>query len=153
MQPQSSTKAVDCLNDLIEVCENGAAGYARAGEILKEDRQLTSLFSKYGSERSSFADRLKSEVEHLGGKPKDSGTIAGAAHRAWFDVKTTFSSNDRKAVINEVERGEDHALEAYREASKQPLIGTARMLVQDQLTRVADAHDKIRGLKHEYERA
>jgi len=34
-----------------------------------------------------------------------SGT--GAIHRAWIDVKATFSGHDRKSVLAECERGED----------------------------------------------
>ena len=39
----------------------------------------------------------------------DSGSVAGALHRGWVDVKSMVTGKDEEAVLNEAERGEDHA--------------------------------------------
>src|SRR3546814_13829405 len=62
-------------------------------------------------------------------------SVAGDLHRRWVDVKSMFTGKDEEAVVNEAERGEDHALKAYKEAmekiSKHNLVGI-RDLVERQ---------------------
>lgn len=146
------TQSIDALNDLVRVCEDGCAGYRKAAE-LTSDPVLQSTFARYGTERGKFANQLRGEVRRLGGTPVDGGTLAGAAHRAWFDVKTTFASDDAEAVVNECERGEDHAIEAYKSALKQPLAPSARDIVQAQCSEVQQAHNRMHELQVAYDRA
>jgi uncharacterized protein (TIGR02284 family) len=42
-------------------------------------------------------------------------SFKGDAHRAWMDIKSTFTSNDEEAILSEVIRGEKAASEAYTE--------------------------------------
>lgn len=145
-------ESIDQLNHLAKLCEDGSAGYRKAAD-LTSDPVLKSTFIRYGAERDQFADQLRSEVRRLGGKAADSGTFAGSAHRAWFDVKSAFSSDDDKAVVNECERGEDHAIAAYKKALDQPLAPSARQLIVAQCNEVQHAHDRMHELQVAYNRS
>ncbi len=101
----------------------------------------------YARQRAEFATALQSEVARLGVKPEKDGSIAGAIHRGWINLKTALTSNDDQAVINECERGEDSAVEAYQEAMKADLAPQVQALVSKQYQSVKAAHDKIRDLR------
>src|SRR6202000_978489 len=62
------------------------------------------------------AAELQAEVRKLGGDPETSTSVSGDLHRRWVDVKALFTGKGEEAVLNEAERGEDHAKKAYREA-------------------------------------
>ncbi len=54
------------------------------------------------------------------------------------------------AVLEEVERGEDHAKAAYKKALKADLPSATRSLVQKQYEGVVRNHDRIRDLRNAY---
>src|SRR5436305_26090 len=124
-------RVISTLNDLIETCKDGEAGYHWAADGV-EDAELKSLFNRYAQQRAQFASELRSEVRHLGGDPEDSGSTGGALHRGWINVKSAVTGKDREAIISECERGEDAAVESYEEALKESLPGEAQMLVDRQ---------------------
>ncbi|MNN18565.1 hypothetical protein D3C81_1317770 [compost metagenome] len=64
------------------------------------------------------------------------------------------TGKDEEAVLNEVERGEDHALKAYKEA-REKLVKLGRsvsdssyMLVEKQLQGVQRNHDQVKALRN-----
>lgn len=140
-------KAISVLNELIETCKDGAKGFAEAAEKASST-ELKTLFAKYSAQRSSFAADLDGQVMSLRGKPAESGHMAAAAHRGWIDLKTAFTGNDDKALLNECERGEDYAKKAYTDALKEDLPSDARAIVQRQAGEVKSAHDRVRDLRN-----
>ncbi|MCY1436345.1 hypothetical protein D9M71_524650 [compost metagenome] len=64
------------------------------------------------------------------------------------------TGKDEEAVLNEVERGEDHALKAYKEA-REKLVKLGRTasdmtysLVEKQLQGVQRNHDQVKALRN-----
>lgn len=143
----TNDKAISVLNELIETCKDGAKGFESAAEKA-DSAELKSLFSKYSAQRASFAADLDGQVVSLRGKPAESGHVAAVAHRGWIDIKTAFTGNDDKALLNECERGEDYAKKAYMDALKEDLPSDARAIVQRQSVEVKAAHDKVRDLRN-----
>lgn len=143
----TNDKAISVLNELIETCKDGAKGFESAAEKA-DSAELKSLFSKYSAQRASFAADLDGQVVSLRGKPAESGHVAAVAHRGWIDIKTAFTGNDDKALLNECERGEDYAKKAYMDALKEDLPSDARTIVQRQSVEVKAAHDKVRDLRN-----
>lgn len=47
-------------------------------------------------------------MTRLGGTPEDNGTVLGSAHRMFLNLKSVVTGQDDKAIIAEVEQGEDH---------------------------------------------
>ena len=137
--------AIERLNDLIQINIDGAEGYTLAAEKV-EDGPLKDRFQQYASERKTFASQLTSEVVSLGGEPATGGNVAAGAHRGWMRLREAVTDS-QKAIITECERGEEHAVKAYKEATADALPPRVRSLVAHQKERVQRAHDHMRGLE------
>ncbi|MEW6706635.1 MAG: PA2169 family four-helix-bundle protein [Pseudomonadota bacterium] len=140
---------VDVLNDLIENCKDGEYGFNACAENAKS-AELKSVFSARADECRRAAEELQAQVVALGGKPADSGTAAGAVHRGWVAVRSTLSTYDDKAMLQECERGEDTAVRRYRVALTKPLPEDVRALVERQLMGAQHNHDQIKALRDRY---
>ena len=139
---------ISTINGLIETLKDGQRGFKEAAEAV-EDLQLKTLFNEYSLQRSRFAGELQSEAIRLGeNKPEDSGSVSGAMHRAWIDLKSAVTSGDDHAILAECERGEDSAMKEYRDAmEKEELSSPIRQIVSRQFTEVQNAHDRIKQLR------
>lgn len=137
-------EVTEVLNDLVEVCNDGAMGFRTSAEKVSPNH--AAMFRELGAERERLAKELQQEVVRRGGNPERGGDAPGALHRGWINIKSALSSGD-KAIVNEAERGEDTAVEAYEKAMKRELPGDVRALLQRQYTTVKAAHDKVRSLR------
>ena len=90
---------------------------------------------------------LQAEVRRLGGDPERSGSMAGALHRGWLDIKSVVTGKDDHAILAEAERGEDVAKSTYESALNEALPASAETLVQQQAVKVRLAHDDVRSLR------
>jgi len=142
---------ISTLNSLIETCEDGAKGFRTAAEGL-QDNSVRQMFNTLASERAQFASDLRSEVRHLGGEPEQGGSLSGAMHRGWIDIKSAVTGGSDSAIIAEAERGEDSAVSAYQTAMQADLPADVQMTVQRQFTRVKAAHDRVRDLEKAHSR-
>jgi uncharacterized protein (TIGR02284 family) len=134
---------VDILNDLIEICKDGQDGFRDASENVRSP-ELKTLFAQYSLQRSKFAGELQQHVLHLGQEPEKTSTVASAIHRGWIDLKAAFSQGSDHAILTECERGEDLAVDAYRDALEEELPADIRDTVYTQCTVVQTTHDDIR---------
>jgi uncharacterized protein (TIGR02284 family) len=143
-----TTTTTSVLNDLIETLKDGQEGFRAAAEETKA-ANLKSLFSEYSLQRSQFAGELQSLERSLGERnPETSGSVAGAVHRGWINLKSALSSHDEHAILAEAERGEDFAVAAYRDAlSHEDLPAHVLDTLTRQLTAVQAAHFRIRDLR------
>lgn len=144
---------IDVLNDLIEYSKDGEKGFKTSAEDVKNP-QLKAFFVQRASECATAAAELQSEVRRLGGDPETSTSISGDLHRGWVNLKSMVTGKDEEAVLNEVERGEDHALKAYKEA-REKLVKLGRSvndlsyaLVEKQLQGVQRNHDQVKALRN-----
>jgi uncharacterized protein (TIGR02284 family) len=140
-------KVIPILNGLIETCRDGEQGFKTAAQGLR-DPQARSLFQQYSRQRGEMIRELQSEVRRLGGDPEQSGSLAGAAHRGWINIKAIVTGRDDAAIIAEAERGEDSAKNMYEQALQAPLYTQTLALVREQSMKVHDAHDRVRALEH-----
>lgn len=83
----------------------------------------------------------------LGGKVVDYALIGGYLHRRWIDLNAAILTNDELIVLNEVERGEDVALKAYREAASKYLPSEVVLIVLRQLNGAQPNHDEVKQLR------
>jgi uncharacterized protein (TIGR02284 family) len=100
--------AVSVLNNLIETCKDGEAGFRHAAEKASES-SLKTLFLKYAGQRAGYAQELQSLVAAAGEKPAESGSITASFHRGWISLKEAVAKNDDKALVDEAEAGEEEA--------------------------------------------
>ena len=137
---------VDVLEQLIETCRDGENGYRQATEHAK-DPELASFFRTQSAQRATFARELEAEAQRLGkSEPKDSGSVSGAVHRAWIDVKEKLGGGDT-TILESVEQGEDNAKKNYEEALTKDLPENLSGLIRRQAQAVFSAHDRARTLR------
>ena len=87
----------------------------------------------------------------MGEDPERSGSVAGAIHRGWVNIKASMSIDDDLAILEECERGEDVAKASYRKAlDSGDLSPDARSVVQKQYDGVLRNHDQVRALRDRY---
>ena len=138
---------ISTLNGLIETCKDGQEGFKEAAEGV-ERSDLKSLFYEFSQQRAQFAGELQSLVQQLGGDPEKSGSVAGAMHRGWINIKSAVTGKDDGAILNECERGEDSAKSAYKDALEdKPLPANVTETIQTQYQAILSAHDRIKALR------
>ena len=140
---------ISILNDLIETSEDGVKGFRTAAEDTK-DTGLRELFLKRAQDCAAAAAELKQRVSGLGGKPDEGGSVAGAVHRGWVNLKAAVTPRTDLAILEECERGEDVAKAHYRKALEDDLPDDVRTLVQKQSEGAIRNHDQIRDLRNQY---
>lgn len=139
-------KAIDKLNHLTSIANDGKYGYANAAEDVK-DVALKQMFQQYSNERSGYAEELKREVSRLGGTPDKDGGPLGAIHRTWMDIKSAVTSGDREAILKTCITGEEAAVKAYSHALEDEHIsGGEKQVVSQQLSGIQAALNSIRSL-------
>jgi uncharacterized protein (TIGR02284 family) len=148
-----ASQDITTLNSLIAITIDSINGYQESADAV-ENPQFRELFQQLGRDRQQVLPKLQAEVARLGGNPEDDGTALAAAHRTFVDLKAAITGRDDKAVINEVERGEDHIKEKFETAIADPNVSEqTRMAIREAYTSVRTGHDRVRDLKHALEGA
>jgi len=142
----SNNDVISCLNGLIQTCKDGEEGFREAAAGV-ERSDLKSLFADFSLQRAQFAGVLQELVRSLGGDPESEGSISGALHRGWIELKAALTSNDEQAILNECERGEDSAKKNYADAIEKNLPANVLDIVQQQSQAILAAHNRIKALR------
>lgn len=139
---------IGVLNTLIKTTIDSVNGYRDAAEDDKAGR-FAAIFRERASERQQCVSQLQAEVRRLGGDPSDSASAMGSAHQAFMGLKDKLMGHEEKAVIDEVERGEDYIKDKYETALKDDRLSPqARTVIQEAYGSVRSGHDQMRDLKH-----
>ena len=141
-----SKKAISTLNDLIEICRDGQNGFKEAAENVKSP-DLKTFLNQIATERGQFVNQLQLEVRTLGGDPQKSGSATAAMHRAWIDIKGTLTGKDDHSILSECERGEDSAIEAYKDALKLDPPPNIRSTIERQFQSIKLVHDRVKQMR------
>lgn len=138
----------DTLNDLIATTFDSVEGYTEAAKNSDSDR-FVSLFQARAAEREAVITTLRGEVTRLGGTPEDNGTVLGSAHRMFLNLKSVVTGRDDKAIIAEVEQGEDHIKAKFEDAiADSELSPQVLNTIRECFVSVRQGHDQMRDLKH-----
>ena len=136
------------LNKLIEATFDSAEGYRDAGDAAEASR-FASLFRQRARERRDIAHQLQAEVQRLGGKPEEEGTVLAAAERWFANLKNSVMGSD-ESIVAEVESGEDHVKSEYEVALRDNTLSPeVSALVNRAYTTIKSGHDQMSTLKHE----
>ena len=143
----SNEKTIEVLNDLIETCRDGQQGYATAAKEAR-DGELVRVLTHYSTQRGAYAAELEQRRHELGGAEARRGDGNSAALRhGWINLKAALT-HAAHAVLAECERGEDAAVQNYREALHAGDLDMAtRSIVQRQAAGVQEAHARIKELR------
>lgn len=142
---------ISTLNSLIETTIDSVDGYQESANAT-DDMRLKDMFETFASDRRQVVEQLRARVTALGGNPEDDGTILAAAHRRFVDLKAMVTGRDDKAIVNEVERGEDHIKAKFENAMKDEEISSdTRAIISKAYESVRRGHDAMSRMKHSME--
>jgi uncharacterized protein (TIGR02284 family) len=148
MTDHAHSDEITILNTLIATTIDSITGYEDSAANIESDR-LRDIFRQRANERQQVVEELRLEVRRLGGNPEDDGSFLGKAHQRFEDLKAAVTGRDEKAIINEVERGEDYLKNKFETAlDSDDLSGESRAVVERAYQSVRAGHDQISQLKH-----
>lgn len=143
---------ISTLNGLIATTIDSVDGYREAAKDSEHGR-FTQMFTSRAEERHRVTGDLQKEVVRLGGTAVDEGTVLAGAHRAFVNLKSAVTGKDDKAIVNEVERGEDHIKAKFEDAMNDgDLLPETKSAIGAAWGSVKAGHDEMRDLKHSMER-
>ncbi len=138
---------ISTTNGLIKTTLDSMKGYREASEDSKTAN--AAFFCEMADQRSAVATRLQSHVASLGGDPQDDSSASAAAHRGFMNLKQAIMGTEEKAVVEEVERGEDFIKAKYEDALKDSDLSPAtRSVLEEAYTSIKAGHDKVSAMKH-----
>ena len=140
---------IDVLNSLITTTIDSAYGFEKSAEDAEGGR-FDQMFREFASERRAVVAMLQEAVREMGGTPNDDGSLKGDLHRRWIDLKTALTGDGGdKAVIEEVERGEDYLKGKYDAALADTELSPAALdVIRNAYGSVRAGHDTASALKH-----
>ena len=95
--------------------------------------------------------RLQEASRAEGGTPADYGSAAATLHRRLEDLRVALGGGD-KAIIKEVERGEDYLKEEFERVLNDDRMSPGAMAaVREAFESVRRGHDEASDLKHRLE--
>ena len=148
MNDNRHSDEISTLNTLIATTIDSITGYEDSAQNI-ENARFAQIFRERANERQRVVEELRNEVRRLGGNPEDDGSFLGKAHQRFEDLKAAVTGRDEKAIINEVERGEDYLKEKFETAlSGDTLSGESRSVVERCYQSVRSGHDQMSQLKH-----
>ena len=148
---ENDNDGLTVLKTLTDTLADSVNGYRDAAQHV-ESAEFRQMFTELADERSQVLSDLQSELARAGGSADRDGTTLGTLHQRWLDFKAGITGRDDKAVINEVERGEDYLKEKFETAmASDALEGNVRGIVERAYGSVREGHDRVRDLKHSLE--
>ena len=139
---------IHTLNGLIAHVIDSIDSYAAAAGEPRAGR-LGEMFRARADERRGVVRNFQSEVARLGGQPEEHGTLLARAHRSDLKLKAVVAGNDARAIISEVERGEDHLKARFESAlADESLPLSVKLVIRTGSGVVSDGHDQMRAFRH-----
>ena len=142
-----ATADVTVLNTLLSTVYDSVKGYEESSRDV-DSQSVKQLFHEGAKERAQVAQMLRDQVSRLGGEPTDSPSMLGQAHQAFMKLREMVTDREDKAIIQEVERGEDYIKEKFELAIGNTDLSPQTLdTVQNAYSVVKQGHDRVRDLK------
>ena len=149
MTDYNHSEEITTLNTLTATLIDSVTGYEDAAANIEGSSRLQQLFREKASERRGVVEDLRAEIRRLGGNPENDGSFLGKAHQRFVDLKAAITGRDEKAIVNEVERGEDYLKEKFETAlNSGSLSSETRAVAERAYQSVRSGHDQVSALKH-----
>jgi len=134
------------LRYVIQSLIDGQEGFQKIGEHLR-DETLRRYFAAESLKRAQFRGALE-EVLHQESvhDVKEKGTVGGAVHRTWGDIKAHLGGGDH-TLLETAEAGEDTAKKAYKDALEKELPLPIKQMLDTQYAHVQTSHDYVKAAR------
>jgi uncharacterized protein (TIGR02284 family) len=148
----SDTHDTSKLDDLIVTLIDSVKGFEHSAEKAEAAR-YREFFTEMAGDRRAAVTTLQAASRAEGGNPADYGSASATLHRRVEDLRVALGGGD-KAIVKEVERGEDYLKEEFERVLADDKMSPAAMIaVRGAYESVRRGHDKASALKHELEKA
>jgi uncharacterized protein (TIGR02284 family) len=145
-------KTIEALNSLVIINNDRIEGYETAADET-EQKDLKDLFSTFQATSRKCKKELIAEIKMLGGTPDEGTRTTGKFFRVWMEVKAFLTGNDRVAILNSCEYGEEAAAKAYTDVltdeienisiSQQTMLNAQAALLQADLSEIRSLHNVV----------
>jgi uncharacterized protein (TIGR02284 family) len=149
MEALTSKETASVLEDLIKINNDRIEGYEKALKDLKpEDTDLRLLFLRAIDQSRGIKMMLGNELQTLKESIPSGTSGSGSIHRAWLELKATFTGHGRHAILASCEFGEDAAQKAYESAlNSEHLPEYLSNIVLEEKQDLKSFHDEIKALR------
>ena len=138
-----SSEVQGVLSGVVKILEDSHKGFADIGEHLSNET-LKRYFLAESLKRANFRGELENELHRHGvADVHETGTLGGAFHRTWADLKAKLGGGD-KALLETAEQGEDTAKRAYADALDRELPMPIRQLLTEQQSHIVASHEFVK---------
>tara|TARA_B100000949_G_C14165793_1_gene401144 strand:+ start:295 stop:741 length:447 start_codon:yes stop_codon:yes gene_type:complete len=135
------------LNNLLEKNYDAEKGYQDAAERI-ENPTMKDFLQKQAQKRYDFGHEIKTEIKNYGEEPDKGGSAKGTVHRAWMDLKAAVASSSEEQVMEEVQRGEQSAINEYNEViSETSLPPSVQQILTKQRDQIVEAQQSAKNFE------
>ena len=132
------------LNNLLEKNYDAEKGYQDAAERI-ENPTMKDFLKEQARKRYDFGHEIKTEIKNYGEQPDKGGSAKGTVHRAWMDLKAAVASSSEEQVMEEVQRGEQSAINEYNEViSETSLPPSVQQVLTKQRDQIVEAQQSAK---------
>lgn len=145
----TTEKCDKVIRELIIINHDRTEGYAKAADEAK-DNDLRIIFTRFSTQSKSFAHALKDLIGDWDKVPAEEKTkLSGKLYRVWMDMKAALAGNNRKAVLNSCEFGEDVAKKTYDDAlnDTEDIPTEVLGVIRQQRLAMQEGHDMIKSMR------
>ncbi|WP_267405217.1 MULTISPECIES: PA2169 family four-helix-bundle protein [unclassified Chryseobacterium] len=145
----NNDKTVSVLNDLLNITNDRIEGFSKVEDKVWDTHSgLKSDYDQMVSQSQTMKNDLIRLINQKGGEADNTTSTAGAIHRAWIDVKNSFSGDKDDSTLGNVVFGENAAIDAYQSAlDSGDLCPESTRLVSDQLHHLKSSYAKFENLE------
>lgn len=135
------------LNNLLEKNYDAEKGYQDAAERI-ENPTMKDFLQEQAQKRYDFGHEIKTEIKNYGEEPDKGGSAKGTVHRAWMDLKAAVTSSSEEQVMEEVQRGEQSAINEYNEViSETSLPPSVQQILTKQRDQIVEAQQSAKNFE------
>jgi uncharacterized protein (TIGR02284 family) len=145
----NNEKTVSVLNDLLNITNDRIEGFSKVEDKVWDTHSaLKSEYDNMVSQSQTMKADLIRLINEKGGEADNTGSTAGAFHRAWIDVKNSLAGDKDESTLENVVFGENAAIDAYQSAlDSGDLCPESSRLVSDHLHHLKASYAKFENLE------
>jgi len=146
----NNERTVSVLNDLLNITNDRIEGFSKVEDKVWDSYSgLRSDYDQMVSQSQQMKSELIGLINEYGGDADNTTTTAGAIHRAWIDLKNSFTGNRDESTLENVVFGENAAINAYQNAlDSGDLSSEASAVVQDHLHHLKASYARFENLEN-----
>ncbi|KMQ68935.1 hypothetical protein ACM39_06545 [Chryseobacterium sp. FH2] len=143
-------QTVAVLNDLLQITNDRIEGFEKVeGKVWEMYPDVKDEYDRMISQSKIMKNELINLITEKNGTPQDSPSVAGTLHRAWIDIKNSFTlGNLEESTLGNVVFGEKAAIDAYQKAlASGDLCEKSSKVVSEQLHSLKDSYNQFKKIE------